>query len=58
MIKTEHEHLRELEDLLKQAVSAATALGFYRNQSGWMKIAMLLDHMSRKTRELGVARGN
>jgi hypothetical protein len=55
-MKTEHEHLRELEDLLKRGVAEATALGFYRNQSGWMKIAMLLDAMTKRVRELGIAR--
>jgi hypothetical protein len=55
-MKTETEHLMELEDLLKQATSEATALGFYRNQRSWMQIAMLLDATTRKVHELGISR--
>jgi hypothetical protein len=57
-MKTEGDHLREFEDAIRRAVSSATALGFYRNQGGWMKIAALLDEVARKARELAVRRAN
>lgn len=57
-VKTETDHLHELEDAMKRAVAAATALGFYRNQSGWMKIAALLDNVAKGARALAHKRVN
>jgi hypothetical protein len=37
---------------------SATAIGFYRNQGGWMKIAALLDHPAKAARELAHRRAN
>jgi hypothetical protein len=57
-MKTEHDHLREFEDAIKRAVSSATAIGFYRNQQGWGRIAALLDEVAKKARELARRRVN
>jgi hypothetical protein len=57
-MKTEGDHLREFEDAIRRAVSSATALGFYRNQGGWMRVAALLDGVAKKARELAVRRAN
>jgi hypothetical protein len=58
MMKTEGDHLREFEDAIRRAVSEATAIGFYRNQSHWMKIAALLDEVAKNARELAHRRAN
>jgi hypothetical protein len=57
-MKTEGDHLREFEDAIRRAVSSATALGFYRNAPGWMRIAALLDQAAKVARELAVRRAN
>jgi hypothetical protein len=57
-MKTETDHLREFEDAIRLAVASATAVGFYRNQSGWMKIAALMDEVAKKARELAHRRAN
>jgi hypothetical protein len=57
-MKTETDHLKEFSDAMKLAVASATAMGFYRNQQQWMKIAALLDEVARKARELGYGRAN
>jgi hypothetical protein len=57
-VKTESDHLAELIDLLQRASAAATALGFYRNQQGWMKIAALLNEMTSRVRRLATRRAH
>lgn len=50
--KSEGDHIRELVDHLGNASDAATALAFYRNRQGWMKISLLLDQIKRQVQEL------
>jgi hypothetical protein len=57
-LKAEGDHLREFHDAMKIAVSSATAMGFYRNQQGWMRIAALLDEVAKKARELATRRAH
>jgi hypothetical protein len=57
-MKSEGDHLREFRDAMKLAVASATALGFYRNQSGWMRIAALLDEVAKKASEFAHRRAN